>query len=248
MPVQETLGLVIPTMREAECLPAVLRQTHAVLSDLRIPFEILVVDDDSRDGTAELVAAIARHAPQVRLLTRKRARGLAGAILHGWQHTDATLLGVMDADMQHPPALLATMVAEIAKGSDLVLASRYACGGRMQGWRPLRRFISAVSIWMTLPLQRGKMRVRDPMSGYFVVRRCCVENVLFRPTGFKLLLEILVRGRVRSVSEVPFAFGRRTAGRSKASPKVAWDFVRLLASLYRCRWKHPSLVGDVSAD
>src|SRR5271165_1118620 len=191
MPSQHTLGLVIPTREEAGSLSQLLRQVRAVLTEIGIPFEILVVDDDSRDGTEELVAAMALEDPRIRLLVRSRERGLAGAILYGWRNTSAGLLAVMDADLQHPPALLRDLLGEMARRYDLALASRYTHGGATQGWNPLRRLVSATAICLTLPLQPPAIRVKDPMSGFFIVRRRCIENLAFRPAGFKLLLEIL---------------------------------------------------------
>jgi len=197
-----------------------------------LDYEILVVDDDSRDGTAELVTAIALKDPRVRLITRKRERGLSGAILHGWQHTGADILGAMDADLQHPPETLPILIAAIQSGSDVAIASRYASGGQLPGWNPFRKLISVVAVALTSPLQRPSSRAMDPMSGFFLVRRRCVHNVMFQPSGFKLLLEILVRSPIGKISEVPFTFGRRTAGRSKANLMVAWEYLRLLARLY----------------
>lgn len=244
----EKLALVIPALREAKSLPRLLREIRAVLEQSTIPYEILVVDDHSQDGTEELVSSIAGKDARVRLLVRRHERGLAGAILHGWQQTDASILGVMDADLQHPPHLLAELMAKISAGNDLALASRYVNGGRTHRWNPLRKLMSAASVWVTIPLQRSGIRVTDPMSGFFLVRRKCVENIPFRPSGFKLLLEILVRGRIRSVSEVPFAFGVRHAGRSKAGLAVASDYLRLLASLYVARWKEIRFPAKLSID
>jgi len=230
---QHKLGLVIPAFREAENLRDLLNGVRAALGELVIPYEILVVDDDSRDGTSEIVSSIAREDARVRLLVRTRERGLSGAILYGWRHTDATILGVMDADLQHPPELLPQLIAGVLDGRDLAIGSRYAAGGSRGWWNPIRGLSSAAAIWATRPLQPRSRRVRDPLSGFFIVRRWCVENLAFQAAGFKLLLEILVRGRVRSIEEVPFAFARRRAGRSKANLKVAWDYVALLARLYR---------------
>ncbi len=92
--------------------------------------------------------------------------------------------------------------------------------------------LSSAAVWVTLPLQKRKLRAKDPMSGFFMVRRRCLERVVFQPTGFKLLLEILVRGQIKSVEEVPFVFGCRYRGSSKANLKVAWDYARLLIRLY----------------
>jgi dolichol-phosphate mannosyltransferase len=234
---QEKLAIVIPSLREAENLPRLLRRVGATLSNLEIPCEILVVDDDSRDGTREIVSAFAREDTRVRLLVRLGERGLSGAILHGWQHTDATILGVMDADGQHPPELLPNLLATIAAGHDLAIGSRYTSAGSRGAWNPFRWLISSAAICAARPLQPRCLSVRDPLSGFFLVRRRCVENLPFQPTGFKLLLEILVRGRVRSLEELPFVFGRRGAGRSKVSLRVAWDYLALLARLYSARFK-----------
>ncbi len=246
--VQEKLALVIPTLREGENLRAVLGCVRRTLHAADIPFEILVVDDNSGDGTEEIVSTIAHEDSRVRLLMRRGERGLAGAILHGWRHTDATILGVMDADGQHPAETLPLLLASIREGRDLAIGSRYARAASLPAWNGVRRLISRAAIGMARPLQTGRLCVKDPLSGFFLVRRTCVENVLFQPAGFKLLLEILVRGRVRSVEEVPFVFGRRRAGKSKVSVKVAWDYVALLARLYGARFATNRVPEPVSGD
>jgi dolichol-phosphate mannosyltransferase len=172
----------------------------------------------------------------VRLLVRKGEKGLSGAILYGWRHTNAAILGVMDADLQHPPELLPALLSAIVAGNDLAIGSRYTAGGRLGDWNPLRRLLSAAAVWATWPIQRAGLRAKDPMSGYFLVRRECVDEIQFQPSGFKLLLEILARGRIRSVAEVPFAFGQRYRGASKANFEVAGEYAKLLAKLYAERF------------
>src|SRR6185437_6988694 len=243
----DKIALIIPTLREAQCLPRLLERVRAQLAASAVSFEILVVDDDSRDGTEEIVRSIAAEDSRVRLLVRRAERGLAGAILYGWQHTDASILAVMDADLQHMPEVLPQLIAAIESGCDLAVASRFAPGAAVPGSSVLRRAASRASTWISRPLQPAGLRVRDPLSGYFMVRRHCVENILFRTTGFKLLLEILVRGRVRSVREVPFTFHRRAAGNSKASLVVAWDYLQLLAQLYRTHLLERRM-ADAAAD
>jgi dolichol-phosphate mannosyltransferase len=228
----DKLALVIPTLCEAENIAGLLDHVRSVLDPLRISYEILVVDDDSCDGTAAVVSAIAEEDPRVRLLVRKGERGLSGAILHGWERTDASVLAVMDADLQHPPELLPHLIAAMKEGRDLVIGSRYTPGGDLGQWNPVRRLLSAAAVWVTLPLQRRKLRAKDPMSGFFLVRRRCLPQTDFQKSGFKLLLEILVRGNIDSVKEVPFAFGLRYRGASKANFRVAWDYALLLLRLY----------------
>jgi dolichol-phosphate mannosyltransferase len=232
---QQKLALVIPTLREAGNIHALLCRVRNALDALELNYEILVVDDESHDGTAEIVSAIAQKDSRVRLLVRKGQKGLSGAVLHGWMHTDAAILGAMDADLQHPPELLPELASGMFSGCDLVIGSRYAAGGGLDRWNPARKLLSAAAVWMAAPVQRVELRTCDPMSGFFFVRRECLAGIQFQQEGFKLLLEILVRARIRSVKEIPFAFGRRYRGASKANLKVACDYIRLLARLYRTR-------------
>ncbi len=229
---QLRLALVIPTLNEQGNIATVLNRVRAALEVTEIPFEILVVDDDSQDRTGAIVSGIGEEDPRVRLIVRKGRRGLSGAIVDGWRHTDAQILGVMDADLQHPPELLPALHRAIASGRDLAIGSRYTPGGGIGDWNILRKLLSSAAVWATLPLQRRGVRAHDPMSGFFLVRRECVQNIAFQPAGFKLLLEILIRGRIASVEEIPFAFGLRMQGESKANFRVGWDYARLLARLY----------------
>ena len=227
----EKLGLVVPTLNEAGNIAAVLQRVRASLDALKANYDITVVDDDSRDGTARVVQEIAVQDPRVRILVRRGERGLAGAVLYGWQHTDAELLGVMDADLQHPPELLPDLLKAMRQGYDIAVASRYLAEDAVRGWNPARRLVSMLGTWVTMPLQKQNIRVKDPLSGFFVVRRNCIAGIPLHSQGFKILLEILVRGRIRAAAEVPFHFGLRHAGKSKASLKVALDYFSLLGRL-----------------
>jgi dolichol-phosphate mannosyltransferase len=230
---QAKLALVLPTLHEAGNIQAVLQRVRSSLDPLGIPYEVIVVDDDSQDGTAEIVHAISESDPRVRLLVRRNARGLGGAVVHGWERSEAEIVGVIDADLQHPPELLPQLWKAIESGADLALASRYAAPGGLRDWNPVRRGLSRLAIWLTQPLQKPEIRVQDPMTGFFLVRRVCIRDITIETHGFKILLEILVRGEVRSAVEIPFSFGQRKAGASKAGIKEGLDYIFLLGRLWR---------------
>jgi dolichol-phosphate mannosyltransferase len=228
------LALVIPTLREAANVEVLLERIARSLQPLAIPYELIVVDDDSQDGIEPLIARVAQADVRVRLLIRKGVRGLAGAVIQGWGSSDADVLGVMDADLQHPPELLPQLWRAL-EGNDIVVASRYAPQGSRKNWSRFRHLVSQISIWMTFPLQRSSIRVLDPMSGFFLVRRNALRGIKLHTQGFKILLEILVRGDIRSVKEIPFTFGQRFKGRSKATLKVGIEYLQLLAELRKQR-------------
>ncbi len=228
-------GVVIPTLNEAGNMPTLLNRLRSALDPVKIDYELIVVDDDSTDGTADVVREIAKQDPRVRILVRKGQRGLAGAVIHGWANTDASVLGVIDADLQHPPEVLPDLLNAVLKDKDIAIASRYATNTNdsLREWSKARLLISRASTLATAPLQRKNVRIKDPMSGFFVVRRACIEGIDLQPQGFKILLEILVKGRIQSAVEVPFHFATRQSGKSKADFRVALHYFTLLGKLSR---------------
>jgi dolichol-phosphate mannosyltransferase len=140
---------------------------------------------------------------------------------------------VIDADLQHPPDLLPELL-KAAEQADIAIASRYARNNGTKGWNLLRAAVSRLSTLAAAPLiSKKNLGVTDPMSGFFMIHRRCIEGLTFQTTGFKLLLEILVRGRIRTVQEVAYHFGLRVAGKSKANATVAWHYLHLLGRLSR---------------
>ena len=226
-------SLVVPTLNEAGNIDKLLTALTDALRETPYEYEIVVVDDGSTDGTVERVRDWTKRDARVRLFSRTGERGLAGAVLYGWGQSRANLLGVIDADLQHPPELLPELLKR-TEHADIAIASRYARNQGTKGWNPLRAAVSRLSTLAASPLLSKKnLQVTDPMSGFFVIRRRCIEGLTFQTTGFKLLLEILVRGRIRTVGEVPYQFGLRRAGRSKASASVAFHYLHLLGRLSR---------------
>jgi len=225
--------LVVPTLDEAGNIDRVLSELTDALSGTPYEYEIVVVDDGSTDGTVEQVHDWTKRDPRIRVISRAGERGLAGAVLYGWSQSRANLLGVIDADLQHPPELLPELL-QAAEQADIAIASRYARNQGTKGWNPLRAAVSRLSTLVAAPLiSKKNLGVTDPMSGFFVIHRRCIEGLTFQTSGFKLLLEILVRGRIQKALEVPYHFGLRRAGRSKASATVAFHYLHLLGRLSR---------------
>ncbi|HEY6776752.1 MAG TPA: glycosyltransferase family 2 protein [Thermoleophilaceae bacterium] len=229
------LSVVIPTRNEEGNIERLVERLGEVLAST--PAEILFVDD-SDDGT---LAAIDRARSQSRLEVRaihrppgSRKGGLGGAVVEGMRTARAPWICVMDADLQHPPEVIARLAAKARDGLvDLVAASRFGGDGSAGEFGPFRRGLSWLSAGSaTLVFRRRLHRMTDPMSGFFMVRRAALDLDALQPSGFKILLEIVVRTPGLRVAEVPFEFGTRYAGDSKASVR---EGARYLAQLWRLR-------------
>ena len=227
------VSVVIPTYQESESIEAVVAQVSAALDRVtQGSFEVIVVDDDSPDGTWHVALGTVEHFPRVRVMRRTGDRGLSTAVVRGWQVARGEILGVIDGDLQHPPEVLALLYKKIGEGFDLVVGSRHVAGGGVSDWRLTRRLLSrgAQALGLLL-LPRVLTRVSDPMSGCFMVRREAIENVPFSPVGYKILIEVIGRGRVGSIGEIGYVFRERSDGHSKVTLKVYVDYVRHLARL-----------------
>ena len=226
-------SLVVPTYNESrniERIVALLSQRlDAVLPDR---YEIIVVDDDSPDGTWQLAQALLVHYPGLRVMRRQDERGLSTAVIRGWQASRGDILGVIDGDLQHPPEVLEQLLSAIGQGADLALASRNADGGGVSTWSAARRFLSRGAQLLGLVLLPGVLsRVSDPMSGYFLVRRSAIAGRSLHPLGYKILLEVLGRGTIDRITEVGYVFQEREAGESKVTWKQYRDYIRHLVRL-----------------
>ncbi len=192
-------------------------------------FEIVFVDDGSTDGTIEIIKRLSEEDGRVKLVVRSGERGLASAILRGIFEAGSSYIVVMDADLQHPPEKVPELLEALEKGYDIVVASRYARGGGVEGWSRLRLIISlgaSVLAWILVPETR---RTSDPMSGFFALNRERVKLPQKPPPGFKLLLEVLRLNPQARVAEVPYIFGSRLGGRSKLGFNAIIDYLIHLA-------------------
>ena len=236
------LTVVIPTYNEIKNIRPLIERVMAAFQETAEAVEILIIDDNSPDGTAREVRAVSEELPvgvdiqserTVRAIVRKGERGLAGAVQRGFREARGDIIAVMDADLSHPPEVLPKLFETVRSGAaDVAVASRRVKGGGIQNWPISRRVISWVSGIMARPL----VRVRDTTSGYFALKKSCIEDVELRPIGYKIGLEVLARGRYETVSEVPFVFTDRQHGQSKLGGAVMWAYLVQLGSLYRERW------------
>lgn len=208
------LSVVVPTYNEKDNVRRLLRLIDESLRGVGVEYEVVVVDDNSPDGTADVVRSLSGEYP-VRLVVRRGRMGLSSAVLDGIRKARGGVVAVMDADLQHPPRLLPELYERVVKGYDIVVASRYVKGGSVKGWGLYRRLVSRVATVIARALLPEARRVKDPMSGFFAIRREVVEGVRLNPQGFKILLEILVKGRYNRVCEIPYEFRPREAGESK---------------------------------
>ncbi|MEH1835622.1 MAG: glycosyltransferase family 2 protein [Nostoc sp.] len=227
------LSLVIPTYKERDNIKNVVSILTQLL-DESIPgnYELIVVDDDSPDRTWEIAQSLTPEYPQLRVMRRQQERGLSSAVIRGWQAATGNVLGVIDGDLQHPPEVLMQLLRSVEQGADLAVASRHVEGGGVSSWSVVRRFLSRGAQLLGLVILPGVLgRVSDPMSGYFMVRRSAIANATLNPVGYKILLEVIGRGKVHQVAEVGYVFCERKQGESKVTWKQYIDYIHHLVRL-----------------
>ncbi|KSW12657.1 hypothetical protein CF15_01790 [Pyrodictium occultum] len=226
------VSIVVPTYNERENIPRLLDELDRVLGGRGISYEVVVVDDDSPDGTWRAAEEYARRRGlPVRVVRRVGERGLGSAIARGLREARGRYIVVMDADLQHPPEAVPRLLEEaLRSGADLVVASRYTRGGGVEGWSRLRLLISRVACFLAHLLLPESRATSDPMSGFFLVSRRLAGRVPERPRSWKVLLDLLVAAEGR-VSEVPYVFRRRAAGESKLGLREMAGYVLHLLRL-----------------
>jgi dolichol-phosphate mannosyltransferase len=232
-----TVSVVIPTYHEVESIPHLLDRIGKVRESSGLDLEVLLMDDDSRDGSEELVASL--RLPWVRIVTRKTNRGLSHAVLDGMSLSNRRTLVVMDADLSHPPEKIPQMLEALDQGMNVAVGSRFAVGGSTaDDWGLLRWLNSRIATLLALPLTT----LSDPMSGFFAIRRATVLGGQdFNPVGYKILLELIVKCRCRRIAEVPIHFDNRVYGKSKLTLKEQLKYIKHLRRLYIFKygtWTH----------
>lgn len=226
-------SLIVPTYNESENIDRIVNVLTPLLDQATNgSYELIIVDDDSPDQTWKRAQELIPHYPQLRVMQRQAERGLSTAVIRGWQAAQGEVLGVIDGDLQHPPETLVQLLSAIEQGADLAVASRHVDGGGVSNWSATRRFLSRGAQLLGLVILPNVVgRVSDPMSGYFLVRRSAIAGVRLSPVGYKILLEVLGRGRIDQVAEVGYVFQERREGESKVTWKQYVDYIAHLLKL-----------------
>ncbi len=225
------VSVVIPTYNERGNLPELVSRIDAAMRESGIPYEVIVVDDSSPDGTAAEAYRLSMEYP-LKVVIREGKLGLSSAVLEGVRYAEGEYVVVMDADLQHPPEVIPKLLTRaLREGCDIVVASRYVKGGSVGEWSFVRKAVSKGATYIARALLPQSRWVRDPMSGFFLFRKEVIEGVKLNPRGFKILLEVLVRGRYRKVCEEPFKFGVRAHGESKLGAKEVLNYLAHVVQL-----------------
>ena len=233
-------SLILPTFNESSNIQKIITIVDELLAQT-IPeqYELIVVDDNSPDGTYKLAQELTTIYPQLRVMRREQETGLSSAVVRGWQVARGEILGVIDADLQHPPEVLRSLWQEMMRGADIAIASRHVEGGGVSQWNILRRFLSrGAQMLGLLILPEVISRLSDPMSGYFLVRRDAIAGKVLSPVGYKILIEVVARGKIRWISEVGYIFRERQGGESKVTGKHYFEYIQ---HLVRLRFKSASV-------
>lgn len=231
------VSIVVPTFREAANIPGLAKQVYAALAKTGIEWELLLIDDASNDGSEAVVEELARQLPVRMIVRRNRPRDLSLSVLGGIRLSRFDRIVVMDADLSHSPEYILDLLAALDAGCDMALGSRYIPGGSFdRNWGLWRFLNSRVATLLARPL----VNCSDPMSGFFAIdRRRLPKRETLRPIGYKIALELMVRGQPR-LTEVPIAFHDRHLGDSKMNWKQQFNYLRHLRRLYQHRFGDPA--------
>jgi dolichol-phosphate mannosyltransferase len=229
------LTMVIPTYNERDRLAELVGALFGAAAADRIDLEVVIVDDNSPDGTGAIADDLARTY-RMRVIHRSGKLGLGTAVVAGFAAASAEIVGCMDADFSHPPALVPTLLRAFrAANADLVVASRYVPGGGTAGWPLSRRLLSRAGCLLARPLSP----VRDAASGFFLIKRAIAQTATIKAGGFKICLELIIRAWPTRLAELPYRFEDRQAGQSKMSMREATGYLKQLRDLYQLRFFGP---------
>lgn len=232
----DAVSIIVPTYQEAESLRPLVDRIRQVMPALGRTWEVIIVDDDSRDGSDQVIAELAAGGLPVRLITRVGVRGLSSAVIEGFGRANGDILVCMDADLSHPPEAIPALLDCLAGGAEFAIGSRYVPGASTdEGWGLFRWLNSKVATLLARPFTK----VRDPMAGFFALPRAVFQRaVALSPIGYKIALELIVKCRCKDIREVPIHFANRKFGQSKLSFKEQVNYLKHVKRLadYKYGW------------
>jgi dolichol-phosphate mannosyltransferase len=224
------ISIIIPCYNEGNNVIRLANRLLPILESLPNPFEVIYMDDSS-DDTPTLLKELNERDARFRYVHRMHKRGLATAVLDGFRIATGDVFVVMDADLQHPTEIIPEMLSTLQKGYDMVIPSRFVPGGKDGGLNWSRKVVSWTARTIARVALKNARKITDPTSGMFMVRREAIDYVDFQPIGWKIMLEILVRGRIDSVVEIPYTFVARDLGSSKMSSKEQIRYLQHVCKL-----------------
>lgn len=223
------LSIIIPTFNERNNVRILAAKITSLFQEKHFSYEIIFVDD-SQDDTPIILEEVCQQYKNVKYIHRNNERGLASAVVNGFLHSQGNHIIVMDADLQHPPELLPLMMKRLAK-CDIVIPSRFTPGGSDGGLNVLRKLVSGVARGIGYLFIKKLRCISDSTSGYFGFKRSVIEQVDLNPIGWKILIEILVKGNYQTVHEIPYSFVAREAGQSKMNFTEQWNYLKHIGKL-----------------
>ena len=229
------LSIIVPTFQEAPNIPLLVKEIARDLKPVIPEWEVIIVDDDSRDGTVAACDSLQKQGLPLKLILRKNQQGLATAVLEGFTRAQAPIFVVMDGDLSHRPAAIPLLYQAIQNGAEFAMGSRYIPGGGTDDQWTFYRYLN--SKFASL-LARPLVAVSDPMSGFFALPRRLLERCEnLSPVGYKIGLELLVKCKPKPIKEVPIYFRTRTLGESKLTIRQQFFYLIHLRSLYKYKFK-----------
>ena len=217
------VSLIIPTYNEAENIETLIKEIDGVVNKSFVDFEYIIVDDNSPDGTGSIAEKLKETYP-VHVIHRSGKLGLGSAVIEGFNLSTYEYIGVMDGDLSHDPIILNDMVGEL-ENCDIVIGSRFNKDSLVENWKWWRRVVSVVGVFLAKMISG----VGDPLSGYFMLKRSVIDGVQLETKGYKILFEILVKGKWSTIKELPFTFRMRRHSVSKLNMSEYILFAKQIA-------------------
>ncbi|MAG50812.1 hypothetical protein CL621_04210 [archaeon] len=220
------ISLITPTYNESKNIEKLILNIFKDCHNLDV--ELIIVDDNSPDGTAQIAENLSKEYP-LKVIKREGKFGLSSAVLDGFNAADGNIFGVIDADLSHPTSRISELLQPILDNeADLVIGSRLIKDGSVEEWPFYRKLISIGATTLARPLTK----IKDSMSGFFFFKKEIIDNVKLNPIGYKILLEILVKGNYKTVKEIPYIFLNRNVGESKLNLGEYLNYILHLKRLY----------------